>query len=645
MNKISTFTFVKNAIKYDYPFMESIRSVFDFSDELIIIDGYSNDGTYEKLKEIAEKSKKINLKRIKTIDIKGSKLKLNFILKETLKMCKNQWCFFIHPDEVFSEQGCEYLKNTMDLANLNSVKFDFLNIFENANQILVPLKYENEFEYFQTAVRLFKKTQNTDFINNGWSINIDTDFVSSIPIHHYHFMKQYQLLNKEIQEQPDLLHQLPIRYKAFIMNEKYKRGILDEIKPYLSPHPKFMKKISKAYSCNITKPQNLSPILFIMDTNYHANKVINFLPDIYNTGLLQKKFEIHELEYDLLKLTAHKRGKLYNNGVNSYYLTWPEIQNNCTKDLLEYIKPEVTVIIGALPFFASFIPMLDKWEGNVLGWFELNSNNIADSWTKILLRCQKNLTLSEFAHNKIPMQNALLLPGADGSLFYPRDTKTKKELRQKWKIPHDATVFLCNDLARDPLLILIEAYDKMCNSSKQPDKAYLFLNADTHYEIKKYGSSKKYGNNISFCVNFNTLSLNEINSLYNICDVFVSASLGEASNLYLKQAMSCGLPCFVIDNNELIKSSSILIPSVQISDFNLREALSYNLPDLDSLSQSMLEFHENPSKRIKGTISKEIPAWETVAKGLSSHLSQLIKESPLNTEFKNSVSSFKLIKF
>ncbi len=43
--KVSGFTIVRNAIKYDYPVVESIRSILPLCDEFVVAIGKSDDDT------------------------------------------------------------------------------------------------------------------------------------------------------------------------------------------------------------------------------------------------------------------------------------------------------------------------------------------------------------------------------------------------------------------------------------------------------------------------------------------------------------------------------------------------------------------------------------------------------------------------
>jgi hypothetical protein len=43
--KVSGFTFIRNAIKYDYPIVEAIQSILPLCDEVVVAVGNSEDET------------------------------------------------------------------------------------------------------------------------------------------------------------------------------------------------------------------------------------------------------------------------------------------------------------------------------------------------------------------------------------------------------------------------------------------------------------------------------------------------------------------------------------------------------------------------------------------------------------------------
>jgi len=61
--KVVGFTFVRNGIIFDYPFLESIRSLLPLCDELIVAVGQSDDDTLEQIQSL--QSSKVQI--IKTV--------------------------------------------------------------------------------------------------------------------------------------------------------------------------------------------------------------------------------------------------------------------------------------------------------------------------------------------------------------------------------------------------------------------------------------------------------------------------------------------------------------------------------------------------------------------------------------------------
>ena len=64
--KVTGFTFIRNAIKYDYPVVESIGSILPLCDEVIVAVGKSDDNTRELIESISSP-------KIKIIDTNSNK--------------------------------------------------------------------------------------------------------------------------------------------------------------------------------------------------------------------------------------------------------------------------------------------------------------------------------------------------------------------------------------------------------------------------------------------------------------------------------------------------------------------------------------------------------------------------------------------
>ncbi len=112
---ISGFTFIRNAIKYDYPVAEAIRSILPLCDEVVVAVGDSDDGTRDLIESIDSAS-------IRILDTKWDvslRTGGEVLAKETNKALKAispnaDWAFYIQADEIVHEQDIDTIRKGME---------------------------------------------------------------------------------------------------------------------------------------------------------------------------------------------------------------------------------------------------------------------------------------------------------------------------------------------------------------------------------------------------------------------------------------------------------------------------------------------------------------------------------------------------
>ena len=103
--KVVGFTFIRNAIKYDYPVEEAIRSILPLCDEVIVNVGNSEDATEELISRIdPSKIKIVNSVWDESL-MEGGRV----LAAETDKAYQQipndaDWCIYIQADEVIHEK-------------------------------------------------------------------------------------------------------------------------------------------------------------------------------------------------------------------------------------------------------------------------------------------------------------------------------------------------------------------------------------------------------------------------------------------------------------------------------------------------------------------------------------------------------------
>ena len=103
--KTSGFTFVRNAVKYDYPVVEAITSILPLCDEMIVLAGDSEDDTLELIQSI--KSPKIKIYRSvwdDSLRTGGKVFAVETNKAFDLVSSDSDWAFYIQADEIIHEK-------------------------------------------------------------------------------------------------------------------------------------------------------------------------------------------------------------------------------------------------------------------------------------------------------------------------------------------------------------------------------------------------------------------------------------------------------------------------------------------------------------------------------------------------------------
>lgn len=129
---LSGATFVRNAIKFDFPVLESIRSVLPICDEYIVNVGDSEDGTLELVRSL-------NDPRIKIVEsIWDPALRAGgaILAQQTdiaISQCRGEWILYLQADEVIHEQYLEAilssLRRSKDRPEVQGLLFGFRHFY------------------------------------------------------------------------------------------------------------------------------------------------------------------------------------------------------------------------------------------------------------------------------------------------------------------------------------------------------------------------------------------------------------------------------------------------------------------------------------------------------------------------------------
>jgi hypothetical protein len=153
---VSGFTLVRNAVKLDYPFLESVRSALPLCEEFIINCGDSDDETRE-LCAVLEREHPSKIKVMTSVwerDKQSGGFQLKTQTDAALAAAQGHWCLYLQADEALHEADYGKIFDAMAKAEerpeVDGVLFDYLHFY---GSYAYTIRGRN---WYRREVRLFK---------------------------------------------------------------------------------------------------------------------------------------------------------------------------------------------------------------------------------------------------------------------------------------------------------------------------------------------------------------------------------------------------------------------------------------------------------------------------------------------------------
>ncbi len=112
--ELCCYLVTKDVLSQEYPFLEAIYSMLPICNKMIILDGYSKDGSFEILKTISSKNKKISLYQAEWIG-KTFGEKILYASKLARKKCNGQYIFQFQANEIIHKDNTNLLESLPEI--------------------------------------------------------------------------------------------------------------------------------------------------------------------------------------------------------------------------------------------------------------------------------------------------------------------------------------------------------------------------------------------------------------------------------------------------------------------------------------------------------------------------------------------------
>ncbi|MEO0246870.1 MAG: glycosyltransferase family 2 protein [candidate division WOR-3 bacterium] len=199
---VSGFTYIRNAIKYDFPVVEAIRSILPIVDEFIVNVIESEDNTLELIQSIKDPKVKI----ITTPwfeELRGGGKPQVLFANRALMECKAPWCFYLQGDEVVHEKYLDYIKSALitylDDQRVDGFALKYKHFYGNYS-----LYHEGE-GWVRREIRIIRNLpeisaykDSHSFRKNGEKLNV---ILLDAYIYHYGWARSKKVLKDKLVEQ------------------------------------------------------------------------------------------------------------------------------------------------------------------------------------------------------------------------------------------------------------------------------------------------------------------------------------------------------------------------------------------------------------------------------------------------------------
>ncbi len=199
--KVTGFSFLKNAVTYGYPVLESITSILPICDEFVIAIGKCDDGTLELIQNLNEPKIKIietewdeNLREGGRVLAVETDKAFKHISKDT------DWAFYLQADEVVHEKYLDTIYEAMqkykDNKHIDGLLFKYLHFYGSFDYVGTSSNwYSHEIRVIKNnqAIYSYKDAQ-------GFRIN-DNKKLTVKPIdayiYHYGWVREPEVMERK----------------------------------------------------------------------------------------------------------------------------------------------------------------------------------------------------------------------------------------------------------------------------------------------------------------------------------------------------------------------------------------------------------------------------------------------------------------
>ena len=239
---VSGFTFVRDAVRLDYPLKESILSALPIVDEFVVNLGDCTDDTEELIHSIG--SPKVRILHTKWDPSRFVRGATNADQTNiALDACRNPWCLYLQADELISEKDFDSILSSMEKASarddIDGLLFHYYHFWGDYSRV------QTAHNWYDREIRAIRNGRGIRSIRSAQSFRKSSGKLRVIDcgahVYHYGWVRHPEVMRRKTIALDSLHHPTKwVENRHPEPSKPWDYGPLEKVSAFRGEHPSVM---------------------------------------------------------------------------------------------------------------------------------------------------------------------------------------------------------------------------------------------------------------------------------------------------------------------------------------------------------------------------------------------------------------------
>lgn len=239
--KLSIYTGVRNGLSLDFPIVEMLKHHVPLADEIIVNEGFSEDGTYEAIQHLDPKIRIIR----NSWDKSDPSAWHRRFGEDARRACTGDWCIKLDCDEFIPEWEFDRTRDLLSSTNATLLPVRFVHFY--ANYQVVNTRPEKS-RWPRYGFRIHRNVPNVEVVGDGANLRLvgSADFPALtdewVECHHFGAVRHPARLRQKWRNDTAMKRPRPAYdwVPSFIFDlfphNWFDEDFIEDLAPYNGPH-------------------------------------------------------------------------------------------------------------------------------------------------------------------------------------------------------------------------------------------------------------------------------------------------------------------------------------------------------------------------------------------------------------------------